>query len=276
MTQFKAPAPDQRQARASKRKKNPHPKGVQSVENGSVLLEAIIGDRTAAPLNVLAKRSGMLPSTAHRYLASLIRANLVQQTPSGYYDLGEFALRLGLAALNRLDAVEVAAQEAEKLSKGLDQTTFVSVWGENGPTLIRWYSGSRPIFTNLTLGSVLPVLTSSTGRIFLSFLPRQATQKHVKQELQSADRPPLNLAEVEQYIGNVKSQGYAWIDGNVIPGLRAAAAPVFDAQGYLRVTITVLSTSAAIIKMPSDAIKALLVSAKESSARLGWSNRETS
>jgi DNA-binding IclR family transcriptional regulator len=207
----------------------------------------------------------MLPSTAHRYLASLIRANLVQQTPSGYYDLGEFALRLGLAALSRSDAVEIASQEAEKLTRTIDQTTFISVWGENGPTIIRRYSSTRPIFTNLSLGSVLPVLTSSTGRIFLSFLLRHATQRHVKQELVAADRAPFTLDEIEDYVSNIKTQGYAWIDGNVVPGLRAAATPVFDAQGYLKVTITILSTSASIIKKPSEAIKSLTIAGNTSS-----------
>ena len=77
-------------------------KGVQSVEQGTRLLEALIRSKRALPLRLLAQMADMSPSTAHRYLASFIRVDLIVQDPAtGHYDLGTLALRLGLAALNK-------------------------------------------------------------------------------------------------------------------------------------------------------------------------------
>ena len=69
-------------------------KGIQSVEHGAKLLEALINSRKALPLKTLAAAAGMSASMAHRYLTSFIRADLVEQDRlSGHYDLGTLALR---------------------------------------------------------------------------------------------------------------------------------------------------------------------------------------
>ena len=55
-------------------------------------------------LTDVAKSLGMLPSTAHRHLASLCRAGFVEQAgPSGHYDLGPAAFEFSFASLRRLD-----------------------------------------------------------------------------------------------------------------------------------------------------------------------------
>ena len=91
-------------------------KGIQSVEQGVKLLETLVVSRKPLPLRTLAQMSGMSPSMAHRYLTSFVRTELVHQDPdSGHYDLGTFALRLGMAALNRADLIQVADDEFRQL-----------------------------------------------------------------------------------------------------------------------------------------------------------------
>ncbi len=51
----------------------------------------------------------MSPAKAHRYLVSFLRLGVVAQDPlSGRYELGGFALQLGLARLARIDGVKLA------------------------------------------------------------------------------------------------------------------------------------------------------------------------
>src|SRR5260221_13274921 len=68
-------------------------------------------------LGEVARRTGTGGSTAHRYLQSLVKEGLAKQDPaSGLYDLGSAALSIGIGALKRVDAVEIAAQRMKALT----------------------------------------------------------------------------------------------------------------------------------------------------------------
>lgn len=72
--------------------------GVQSLEVGMSILRAMATGRRSMMLKEIAEAAGMPPSKAHRYLVSLIRSGLVEQDRlTSRYDLGPFALNLGLA-----------------------------------------------------------------------------------------------------------------------------------------------------------------------------------
>lgn len=53
------------------------------------------------PLGELAARAGMASAKAHPYLVSFVRVGLVQQdSATGFYELGPFALQMGLVSLH--------------------------------------------------------------------------------------------------------------------------------------------------------------------------------
>ena len=79
--------------------------GIQSIEVGFKLLQAPALSPRAMMLRDLAAAADMNPAKAH-CTVSFQRLGTVAQDPvSGRYDLGPFALQLGLAGLNRLDPV---------------------------------------------------------------------------------------------------------------------------------------------------------------------------
>src|ERR1700678_159990 len=96
--------------------------GVQSVEVGARLLKAIGAASAPLMLKDLAAAARMPPAKAHRYLVSLGRAGLVQQNAgTGLYDLGPFAVDLGLSALGRLSPVAAAEPFLEELRQSIRQ-----------------------------------------------------------------------------------------------------------------------------------------------------------
>src|SRR6476469_7968018 len=113
--------------------------GIQSVEVGFSLLEAL--GRAAGPqmLRDLAAAAGMSAAKAHRYLVSIQRlALVVQDAGTTRYDLGPAALKLGLASLARLDAVKLARERAGPLMERIGHTLALAVWGNHGPTIVHW------------------------------------------------------------------------------------------------------------------------------------------
>src|SRR5262245_31018194 len=104
-------------------RKNKTRQGIQSIEVGNALLQALVRASGPQMLKDLAATAQMPPAKAHRYLVSFVRMGLVQQdTITGLYDLGTFALDLGLSALSRLEPVTLAGPALVELREKIGQT----------------------------------------------------------------------------------------------------------------------------------------------------------
>jgi DNA-binding IclR family transcriptional regulator len=241
--------------------------GIQSVEIGMGVLDAVAGLGRASPLAAVVKRCGLSPSQTHRYLASLSASGMVRQDSNGFYDLGPAALKVGLGALARIDIFRIADDELSAFCAATGATVLLAALGPAGPTIVRWYAGRPPIITTLTIGSVLSVAHSATGQIFLAFRPDNETDHLVALELRHS--PELVPDHIDQIKARVRKEGKAGVGGTVIPGLNAKAFPIFDLQGHAVLVATVLSTSAKQDKLSNDIATKLGATCNRISEMLG-------
>lgn len=239
--------------------------GIQALDAALHLLR-VMGDMPGpVALSDLARQAGMTPTKAHRYLASFLHAGFaVQGEPSGRYDLGPAALRLGLAGVSRNDFVNRAADRLSELASTLHLTTLLAVWGPGGPTVVRWERSPSLTNTSLGLGSVLPLLNSAGGRLFLSYLPRGMTASFVADELKRAREADLVIADVklarpdiDGLVETIRRDGIACVDGGFIAGLRAAATPILNWQGEIETAVIAIGTRDDILRLNSPTHEAL-------------------
>ncbi|WP_234633402.1 IclR family transcriptional regulator [Agrobacterium vitis] len=256
--------------------------GIQALDAALVVLRALGDFDGPVALVDLARAVSMPSSKVHRYLASFIHAGLVKQTvKSGRYELGPSAATLGLAALARNDMVSLAADELPELAGQTGITVLLSVWGNNGATVIRWCRAPSPMVTSFGLGSTLPLLTSASGRILLAFLPRQVTSARLSLEVERAlenglSWPDLDLSvgSVERMIETIRRDGFSTIDGRFVPGLRAVAAPITNWQGEAEAAVTLISTSDQILSAQNPAVQALLEFVTRLSSEKRWRHQQ--
>ena len=212
--------------------------GIQSVEVGFTLMQALARASGALMLKDLAAAADMGAAKAHRYLVSFQRLGLVvQDARSGHYDLGPAALHLGLATLQRQDAVQLARERLPALQTQIPHTLALAVWGNHGPTLIHWAPGPHAVVAHLRLGDVMPLHNSATGRCFAAWLPPAITAPLLAAE--STDH-----AAQQPVWAEVRQQGAARIVDKLQPGTAAFCAPVFDASGQLVLGVLCLGASA--------------------------------
>ena len=224
--------------------------GIKSLESALSVLTHLARQGGAVSLSDLARACDMSPSNIHRYMATFIQAGLVRQEGrSGRYDLGLGALSLGLAAIARHDFVNSAADGLAQLSTDSGMTALLSVWGNDGATVVRWERGATPTVTSIGLGTTLPLLHSATGRAFLAWGPQGAIAVARESELRRAMRNPSLLPDVvptkaglNDLADATRRHGFAFVDGRYIPGLVAAAAPILDWQGEAQAVITLVGT----------------------------------
>jgi DNA-binding IclR family transcriptional regulator len=245
--------------------------GIQSVENAMTVLLAL--ERGAGPMTLtqVAEGCGMQASKVHRYLVSLGRVGLVSQSPrSGRYDLGPSMRRLGAEALRRMDDVGLASEYLADLRDRTRHAVALLAWGENGPVAMRWEYGAYPLPITVRVGSTLPVLTTSAGQVFLTYLPDALTEPIV-QAARAAHPAGPSVAELSRIKNEVRRQGFAVTTDAMIPGATAVAAPVFATEASLPlVVVIVLPRSHNAPAVVSEMCTELLATTKEISAELGY------
>ncbi len=200
-------------------------------------------------LKDLAKAAGMTTSKAHPYLVSFLKVGFVTQDASGSYELGPLALQLGLARLQRVDAVKEASPFIEKLAAETEQSVAVAVWGNLGPTIVRLEEPIQPLHVNLRTGTVMSLANTATGRLFATFLPPKVVEKFIREDIERrSDRSGgvvnVTPAQVETAIAETRRHGLSRTIGQPIPGINAFCAPVFDSSGHLVLGITAMGPDA--------------------------------
>ena len=249
-------------------------KGIQSIEVGLKLIDALARMNGPKALGEIARAAGLSPSTTHRYMTSFIRTGMVNQdAATGRYDLGRMAVRVGLAALARIDATSYAANAARELVEETQLTVFSSVWGEQGPVIVSWIRGYNLVSTSIGIGSRLPLIRSATGHIFRAFLPEALTAAVLEEEIETSYRGARSAAaraELDKTVERVRRERFAMVKGKLIPGLRAAAAPILDCQGEVAVSLTMVGPDEPVIGRRTPAVLALKHKAQEASRELGF------
>lgn len=250
--------------------------GVQAIETGLTVLNVLGSHKRPMMLKDIAAAAKMHPAKVHRYLVSFQEMKYAEQDANGLYRLGINALRLGLACLEQIDALRLASNVLDDLNASTGETVFAAIWGNNGPTIVQWRDSSRPVTVNVKPGSVLPLLSSATGRTFLAYGDTQMLEPFIEQELasqkgKSAAAYPGTKKQVKELIKTTRTEQVGRVIGDLLVGVNSVSAPVFDHNGTLVLALTMLGSelrfSAALDAAP---VRQLCRTAKAFSAQLGY------
>jgi len=223
-------------------------RGIQSIEVGGTLLQALVRKGGPMMLKDLAREAGMPPAKAHPYLVSYGKLGLIEQDPlTGRYCLGPFSLQMGLTALHALDPLKAAMPEVARLADDIQLNVAIAVWGNMGPTVIHIEECNRQIHVNMRPGTVMtPLMLSATGRCFAAFLPGRVVEPLLHDELArqpaEPDPPALRMSRrrADEMLEEVRTHRLARALGHPIPGINAFSAPVFDGSGKMTLAITAM------------------------------------
>ena len=245
----------------------------RSVLLGASLLRTIAKLGGGASLPEISQASGLLVARTHRYLVSLVKSGLLDyDSVSGRYDLGSLVLELGLTALERIDAVRLGSDVLRRLTERLNVTSTLSVWGSNGTTIIKCEMARSNRINQIREGTNLALLTSATGRIFFTYLPRRETQEFL--DRQNTMRSPgtadtaMSRDELESLRVEIRRVGIAKNSGDT--NRDALAVPVFNYEGKLAMVITIVADLNSMdMALNSHAAHELQTTAEELSRQLG-------
>jgi DNA-binding IclR family transcriptional regulator len=252
-------------------------RGVQSVEVGGRILSALVKAGKPLMLRELATLADVAPAQAHAYLVSFRKLELVEQdVASGRYQLGPFALQLGIARLRSFDPLRLAGQAIVDFAEQVGHMVTIAVWGTHGATIVQVQEGSDQVHVNVRTGTVFSITGTATGKVFAAFMPPKVIEAQLADELRKGARiqgvgAATSRKELEAEVANARNLGYAVTESKPVTGINAIAAPVFDYSGKMQLVITIIGPMGVLdVGQKSADAKALLAFTRRLSSQLGY------
>ncbi|WP_326541615.1 IclR family transcriptional regulator [Pseudorhodoferax sp.] len=196
-------------------------RGAQSTARTLALLQRVArGHAEGVALRTLVADSGLDRTTAYRLLGALVQGGLVQREAGTVYRLGDEALALGLAALQRPPLVERCLPVMRALARRSGEPVFLVVRAgdhshclhlEQGPRPVRAFADSVHRLVLLGLGT--PSFT------FLAHMDDAALAAHYARHAEAYAAQRMGLAKMQRLARQARAQGYAQINAQGVGGV---------------------------------------------------------
>jgi DNA-binding IclR family transcriptional regulator len=229
-------------------------------------------------LRELATMAEVAPAQAHAYLLSFRKMDIVEQdAATGRYQLGPFALQLGIARLRSFSPLRLASNAVIEFADETGWMVTIAVWGTHGPTIVQVQEGSDQVHVNVRAGTVYSITGTATGKVFAAFMPPKVVEAQLAEELRKGARiqgvgTPTSRKELEAEVASAKRLGYATIESRPVNGISAISAPVFDYSGQMQLAITLTGPTGVLDVGPNSAdAQTLLAFTEKLSSQLGYS-----
>jgi DNA-binding IclR family transcriptional regulator len=147
--------------------------------------------------------------------------------------------------LRHLSAVRVAEPKIAALANEIKHTVSLTVWGTHGPTVVRLEEPNHPVHIMMRVGSVMGMLETATGRIFAAFLPQEVAMVAPKSGLDHFgvgynSKRAVTGSSIKTMLADIRARHLARAVGDPFPGINAFAAPVFDHEGAVVLSVTAM------------------------------------
>jgi DNA-binding IclR family transcriptional regulator len=215
---------------------------VPAVDRAARLLDLLEAGGRPRTISDLARELGLNKGTTRDLLETLRAHGLLERDAERkQYRLGPRLARLGMAALGQLDLPSVAHPYLVELAAETGGAVLLLVRHDDRATIVdKADAGQVAVEVSATVGRRVPLAAGACGKVFLAHVPpdeRGRFLSHVGPGTPHTIRDPERYAhELEQ----VRCRGFATDDQEYLPGVRATAAPVYDARGQLVASLLVV------------------------------------
>ncbi len=179
---------------------------------------------------------GLSPSTAHRLLSELVKADFVKHNPhSGRYSLSLEFLRLAHLTIAHVSLQQVALTHMRRLTDACNETSLLGVYDSMRQEMmfLAIIESSHPLRYSIDLDKWLPVHVGASGLAIMAFL----SDDEISMIIDRTRLAPLTSRSItERYrleaeLQKIRERGYAITRGQRTPDAVGLGAPVFGSNG---------------------------------------------
>ena len=195
---------------------------------------------------ILAKSSGLHPSTAHRILAAMSNAAIVERPEAGTYALGIRLLELGNIVKSRISIRQVARPYMQQLHEAVGEAVNLGIRRDDEIIYIERTSSGRSLVRVVYLvGGRAPLHLTSVGKLFLAADGAAEVRAYARRTGLPGKTPHslTHLDALEKELDKIRRHEFADDNEEAEIGLRCIAAPIRDDEGQLVAGVSVSAPS---------------------------------
>ncbi len=248
---------------------------VESLARGLSVLSSFSEERPTLSLTDISRRLQLNKTTTFRLLTTLETLGYLQRDrQTKLYQPALEVLRLGFVVLSGLEVKQVAAPYLRQLVDEVEETVNLAVLDNHEVVYIDRIGGKHMLNVQRPIGSRLPAYCTSTGKSILAFLPPEQLEAALAATIwESLTKNTITTPEaLKKYLALVRRRGFADSNGEMIPELRAVAAPIrqYDGQVVATINISVPSHRTSHKKLIDEFGPRVIEAAQQISKALGY------
>ena len=175
----------------------------------------------------ITRRSGLPLTTVHRLIQELVTQGALERTSDGSYEIGRKIWSLGILASLHSDLREIALPYMEDLYQLGNDAVQIGVLDGFRCLIVERIAGSRTLSVISKPGARLPLHASGVGKVLLAYGSKDLQQAVLDSLDRYTDKTITNADALKKQLKNIKDQGFAHSEEELVAGARTLAAPIF-------------------------------------------------
>jgi DNA-binding IclR family transcriptional regulator len=204
--------------------------GAQTLLRALDILECFNEHETSMSLSQVSEHVGLKPPTTHRLLKALASRGMIV-SDRGRYALGPGLLRLTATVMRgSSDLTTVAMPAMERLRASSGETVSVHRLLGESRICVGELVSPEPIRMESGVGQVYPLHAGAAGKAILAYLDAGVAERALPAV---GPRTITDPAVLRAELDEIRAQGWAVSEGEVVPGAASLAVPLFGQAGVV-------------------------------------------
>jgi DNA-binding IclR family transcriptional regulator len=246
----------------------------QSLDRGLDVLELLDASEQDVGVRDVARKLGLSPAIVQRLINTLCeRGYLLRDGDTRRYRLGYRSIGLGSDRARSGDVVSLAQSELRRLTEQHRVNAFLGTLKEGRAVYLVTVQGDGPIAIRAGAGEQMPLHSTAIGKVLLASLDGAVSRMLLgKRKLQRiTERTITDPDKLLRSLDRIRSQGFATVREENLPGVLSVGAPIRDAGGSVVAAVSVAYPRSLDPALSLEAMTPHVVKVAERiSRRIGW------
>ena len=191
-------------------------------------------------------------STTYRYVGILCEKGFLEKRTTGTYALGPHVFALAHSVFTTRDLTEIVLPAMEHIAEVTGETVVLARISGQHAICVERVEGQHTVRVTLDIGYAQPLHAGASSRLLLAYQDRKFQEEILGGALPRLTDNTITMPKVlRSTFAGIRQQGFCISEGEVNPGAKAIAVPVFNRRQKL---LASLSTASPAFRM-SEAIE---------------------
>jgi DNA-binding IclR family transcriptional regulator len=249
-----------------------------TVDLSLFLLEYLVASRKPVGVTDLAKVFQSSKATIYRHIQALVKHGFARQDEeTNRYEAGIKLLVLGEALRERFNILTAARNEMSLLREATGQAVSLSAFINDEVITLELLTGRASIEFGIKSGTKMDFHATAHGKLALAYGPPRLLDNLAQEPLKSWTPETITSPQVlKKEIKAIQKCGWATAANEIVWGVNALAAPIFDHHNAYTGAIAIIGSTRFIEAKPgAELIKLVTDAAHQISRALGSLNPRT-